>query len=312
MIEIVDFDAYNQEPTLSYGGNAGRKFGVIYHDEAWMLKYPESTKYFHGKHLPAYTSSPISEYIGSHVYKSLGIPVHDTVLGCRDGKIIVACRDFTENNRLMPFSDIKNSVSEECLSGVNGSSTKGENLSDVLRVMQEAKQFSHLRSSVAKRFWDMFVVDAFILNNDRHNGNWGLLVKRFSFELAPVFDNGNALFNKRNPSAAERRLQDPCAVAQDALSTGVSFFTDENGVHIHPCEFISSMQNEDCNAAVLRFIDKVDMAAIHKIIDDIPESAFGLTVITPVQKQYCKDVMDAVYYECLLPTSEKLRNVEAS
>ena len=35
-----------------------------------------------------------------------------------------------------------------------------------------------LRSTngVTERFWDMFVVDAFIKNPNRNNGNWGLLL----------------------------------------------------------------------------------------------------------------------------------------
>ena len=32
-------------------------------------------------------------------------------------------------------------------------------------------------------FWDMFVVDAFIGNWDRHNGNWGFLYSQEKDEL---------------------------------------------------------------------------------------------------------------------------------
>ena len=40
-----------------------------------------------------------------------------------------------------------------------------------------------------ERFWDMFVVDAFIKNPGRSNGNWGVLMDAsFSYELAPVYD----------------------------------------------------------------------------------------------------------------------------
>ena len=28
---------------------------------------------------------------------------------------------------------------------------------------------------IKERFYDMFVIDAFINNNDRHNGNWAIL-----------------------------------------------------------------------------------------------------------------------------------------
>ena len=42
----------------------------------------------------------------------------------------------------------------------------------------------------------MFVVDAFIGNWDRHNGNWGFLYNQETdkLEIAPIFDCGSSLF----------------------------------------------------------------------------------------------------------------------
>ena len=53
---------------------------------------------------------------------------------------------------------------------------------------------------IKERFWDMFVVDCFINNNDRHNGNWGIFVfeSENKISLAPVYDNGNSLFPKHS------------------------------------------------------------------------------------------------------------------
>ena len=52
----------------------------------------------------SYTTSPISEYIGSYVYEIIGIPVHKTMLGIKDKKVVVACKDFHKNN-LIVFED---------------------------------------------------------------------------------------------------------------------------------------------------------------------------------------------------------------
>jgi len=64
----------------------------------------------------SYTTSPLSEYLGSKIYEALGIPVHETVLGIRKNKVVVACRDFTKNEAnpgtmfdkayLIPFHDL--------------------------------------------------------------------------------------------------------------------------------------------------------------------------------------------------------------
>lgn len=57
----------------------------------------------------SYTTSPLSEYIGSHVYEILGYPVHETRLGVKDHKLVVACKDFTNANvKLQEFREVKN------------------------------------------------------------------------------------------------------------------------------------------------------------------------------------------------------------
>jgi len=35
------------------------------------------------------------------------------------------------------------------------------------------------KAQIRSQFWDMFVVDAFLGNKDRHLGNWGLLRNRW-------------------------------------------------------------------------------------------------------------------------------------
>ena len=84
---------------LFYGGRAGQKEGILINGEPWIAKYPRTTRDLVGKHLPSYTSSPVSEYLGSHIYGLLGIPVHETMLGYRAGKIVCACRDFPLRRR---------------------------------------------------------------------------------------------------------------------------------------------------------------------------------------------------------------------
>ncbi|EOS42385.1 CtkA family protein [Lachnospiraceae bacterium JLR.KK009] len=304
-MELIDFDKGKRIGIRGYRGNAGRKQAYLYNDELWMVKFPQSTRDLAGKHLPSYTSSPLSEYIGSQVYGALGIPVHDTIIGHCQGKIVVGCKDFAVNSELMEFSQIKNTIDEELISGSYGSSAQGERLSDVLKVIECAEAFSGLRDKVRERFWDMFVTDAFILNNDRNNGNWGLLLGRYTIELAPVFDNGNALFNKRTVSVEERRGKDTSLVKQDVF-TGVSFFLDDNGHHLYPFRFMESMENNRCNDAILRFAGKLDMDRMFGIIDAIPEHAWGLNVISKAEKDFYKQLLETAWREGIAPISEKL------
>ena len=100
-----------KESGIRYGGHAGNKLGVVIDGENWFLKFPKSTKDLLRKVDISYNTSPLSEYIGSHIYKSLGIPVHETMLGIKDEKLVVACKDFRKNQidyRLDYYNFIKN------------------------------------------------------------------------------------------------------------------------------------------------------------------------------------------------------------
>lgn len=131
-MRFVDFDAL--PPSYrAYEGNAGRKHGFVWENECWFAKYPENTAGMRGD-VPSYTTSPISEWLGSHIYELAGIDVHETVLGVSRGKLVCACRDFCrEGTSLLTFKAVKNGDDRDRLLP-DGSSSSGNSvyLSDIL------------------------------------------------------------------------------------------------------------------------------------------------------------------------------------
>lgn len=77
---IYDIDKCPLAKGLYYGGHAGRKKAILIENEPWLVKYPQNTRNLDTVDV-SYTTSPLSEYIGSHIYELLGIPVHQTILG---------------------------------------------------------------------------------------------------------------------------------------------------------------------------------------------------------------------------------------
>ena len=315
-MDIKDLTPYEKDTFGFYGGNAGQKYGILIDGEKWIVKFPESTRSFPGRdkpnvHLPSYTLSPESEYIGSHIYELLGIPVHQTMLGFRDDKIVVACKDFTTpTSKLIEFKAIKNTINEDnFVSHIESNHSGGGGcINDVLYTIENAPLLKGSQI-VKERFWDMFVVDAFIKNNDRNNGNWGILQSiDGSYKLAPVYDNGNCLFNKRNDSVAERRIENENLIKEDVIGTNVSFYKDIKGHSLKPMKMIQKMEIQDLNDAVIRITEKINISDIQYLINDIPESAFGKTVITANQKQLYYEALTYAYENVLLPTYNKLTN----
>lgn len=64
------------------------------------------------------------------------------------------------------------------------------------RGMYITEMFKHIGRSDKRRLLEMLILDSVILNIDRHDGNFGLMIDNSSFEylgLAPIFDNNVAL-----------------------------------------------------------------------------------------------------------------------
>lgn len=270
---IQDLTKAERDIFGNYGGKSRPKYGVIIDGERWMVKFPKSPK------------SSLSEYIGSQIYASLGIPVHETTLGFRNGQIAVICKDFDLNHELIDFGKIKNSLAELediLITGSKPNSSHGEFLHNALTAIDHSELLKRM-PGIKEHFWDMFVVDGFIHNNNRSNDNWGIMVRRDdSLDIAPVYGNS------------------------DSFTGNTSYFLSEDGWHIHPFEYSQSMQNPDCTAALIRFSERLDMNHVRSIIEEIPEKAFHLTVITPEQKGRYIQILENTIEQNLNPTLERL------
>ena len=299
MLKLIDFNGM-ERPPFYYGGNAGAKEAICYDNSAWMVKYPKSTRELTNPQI-SYTTSPISEYLGSKIYETFEIPVHETILGTRKNKVVVACRDFTKKldeklphwshtKTLVPFHDLKNSFMSSDIEAYSG--TGSETLLDEVLATISGQELLQSIEGVIERFWDMFVIDAFIGNNDRNNGNWGILIDQKTGEvsLAPVYDNGSAFFNKRSLQQMEKRLVDETAMQEDAHGTATCAYKyvglDNEGHRINPFRFMREGGNADCKVAIERFIEKVDMKRINEIIMEIPEETGTLAVMPQIQKEF--------------------------
>lgn len=248
-----------------YAGANGNKISVLYNNEQYMLKFPSFAK--QNKKI-SYSNSCFSEYLGCKIYEILEIPVQKTILGTYDvkgkRKVVVACGDFTEPGIvLQDFASLKNQMIDSERNGY------GTDLSDILNTIDEQNIVN--REELLSRFWDMFVVDAFIGNWDRHNGNWGFLydTRTDEMEIALVYDCGSCLFPQADEVIMNEVLKNSDELKFRVFEIPTSAIMLD-GKKIRYFDFISSMQNEDCNKAVRRITPKIDMESIKEIIQETP------------------------------------------
>lgn len=69
-MDVIDFTAL-QKRNKAYAGANENKLAVIYEGEQYMLKFPAVPQ--KNKDM-SYSNSCFSEYLGCHIYESIGIP----------------------------------------------------------------------------------------------------------------------------------------------------------------------------------------------------------------------------------------------
>ena len=308
---IYDFNDL-KENGMMYGGHAGNKLGVFINGENWFLKFPQSTRNLLRKVDISYSTSSLSEYIGSHVYEIIGIPVHETLLGVKDNKVVVACRDFRINSIDFRFEDF-NSIKNVYVQGLEEklSSTISNmhmiSLEEIMIIMDNNPLFLKDKS-LKKRFWDMFIVDALIGNNDRNNGNWGVIVNNKTGDtvVSPVFDNGASFNTKSSDEQISKILSDYNCFEDSVYKTRLCIFS-LNGRQINPFEYMEKLENEDCNEALVKLVPNINLDKIKKFIYDIPNDFNGVFIISDVRKEFYFKCLEYRYNKlCLM--YEKLKN----
>ncbi|WP_195267522.1 hypothetical protein [Eubacterium sp. 1001713B170207_170306_E7] len=145
-------------------------------------------------------------------------------------------------------------------------------------------------------FWAMFIVDALIGNFDRHNGNWGFLIneKDTKAKIAPVYDCGSCLYPKLSDAKMEKMLKDKEEIRKRVYDFPNSAIK-ENGKKINYFSIINNLKYKDCNEALSRMMDRIDMNEIKKFIDTVPN-------ISNIRRRFYKTLL-TLRYDLILCSS---------
>ena len=311
---LIDFTNLKQSNFL-YGGNAGLKRGVIWNDKKWLIKFPQETTTFENVDI-SFTTSPLSEYVGSHIFEILGYDVHKTILGIFNNEkinrnqLVVACQDFTEDGKLklIDYESIKNNYSDELqirLSELRkilpeyktkGISSHTVPIEEIMLQFEENNLF--INNKKAKQlFWEVLVIDCLINNNDRNKNNWGFLFdsETSKYWPAPIYDNGASFVSKHSDEKLSRLLSNQSALENSALN-GMCYYTVDNELVNFKNFFRKLKENgldSDLNKALKVVIPKIEekLDEIISFINKIPNQENGIGIISDIQKEFCVKTM---------------------
>ena len=255
---MIDFT--NKKEVLNLYKGSEKKKTIIYNNKKYLVKFPDPIREKDKK--ISYINNAYSEYIGSNIFKICGFNVQNTILGTYNyngkEKIVCACEIFTnEDIILYEFESLALSI--------NPDKKIGTELKDIVDVIIT----SDLRNKdkIINYYFDTFIIDALIGNNDRHNANWGILVdmNKNKINFSTIYDNGSCL----NPLISDEEINLLSDIDIKNLALNNYSCLKENDKKINLIEYISSKKNTLVNNALIRVFNNIDIVKINEFIDNI-------------------------------------------
>lgn len=290
-MQLLDFSkAIELAP--EYTGSE-RKKTMILNDKKYLVKFPDPNRSI--KLDISYINNVYSEYIGTKIFELCGIETQKVELGIyiKDGRerIVCGCEDFTDSfTKLVEFEKFENA-------SIDPNPFKRE-LKDIFYIVENGTYNIDI-NELKEKFWDMFIIDALIGNEDRHNGNWGFLkdIRNEKLRFAPIYDCGSSLHSIYTDERMEECMRSN-VLMQDCIKN-ISSAIRCDGAKIKYYEFITSLKNEDCNNALIRIYNKINIDKITKLIDEID-------IMSNTRKEFYKKVIIGKYKEILTVAYKKL------
>lgn len=281
---MQDFSKYPRNPVMFSG--AEKKIEIMIGEHRYIVKFQKNSEI-------GLIYNHVSEYLGSHIFQSIGIPVQETFLGTCDGHNVVVMKNFLKDEeQLIPFNGVGESSLER------DKELYQYSYDDIIAMLQENTKLTNVPQTI-ERFWDMFIVDALIGNFDRHGGNWGFIKYNNEYRMAPVYDNGSSLFPRLNTD----EMLDNILGSEDEINQRIYQFPTShikmNGRKSSYFEVISSLQYPACNQALERIVPRIDFDKIKAIIHDIEG-------ISDLRKHFYMTMLQQRYEKILVHSYKKL------
>lgn len=203
-------------------------------------------------------NEPYSEYYAAQVAKALGVNAIEYGLSQWKGELCSTCELFTSKDySFLPVGRIVTS------GGMNA----------------VREYYEKLGKEFVEALNDMLVLDALIMNTDRHFGNFGFIIDNKTNKIvapAPLFDHGNALLNfaGRDDLENDKALKAyadtllPC-VYDDFIGTAKTVLTQKHREGLRKLLEFKFKKNSRYNLPDkrLKMLEKMIQARAKKLLD---------------------------------------------
>lgn len=178
MSKLIDISTWEDDRMADYGGYT-RKCGKISPDgDRYMVKFEK-------KH--SFKSSPLNlfeQHINSEILRICGFNVQETFIGVCDDFLVLCCKNFVpKDSKLIAFDVFLRQLYNSY------ELTEIVDLTQFERVLRENETLRPYRNKIVESFWDMVVLDIFLMNLERTTSDFGYLICKNNVVQAPLYDN---------------------------------------------------------------------------------------------------------------------------
>ncbi len=283
-MQLMDFSFYKESG--KYYGGSEKKIGILIEDAEYMLKFQKSSRF-------GLRNNHLSEFIGSHIFQMAGFWVQETYLGQYKGNNVVACKDFNDKGRqFVPFNDVGESTLDQ------DKETYQYEYQDIMQMLRDNSKLTNVGKTI-EMFWELYIMDAFLGNFDRHGGNWGFIKENNRYTLAPVFDNGSCLYPNLTDEEEMEQIMTSREETEKRIFTFPTSQVKLNGVKSSYYEVINSHQFKECDTALKTVFNRINMEEINRFID-------SLDCISDIHKKFYRHILKSRYELILKNAFEKI------
>lgn len=210
-----------------------------------------------------------------------GFNTQDTILGIYNynnkEKIVCGCKDFLDDNHtLLEF--------EKLALSTNPDKKIDTEINDIMETIMISSIIIN-KDEIINFFYEMFIIDALIGNTNRHNGNWGFIIdKDNNYTISKVYDCGSCL----NPLLDDEDINKLNDNEIKNLAINSYSCLKENGKKINYISYIKEMKNEECNKALIKVFNNINL---NKIIDFIN----NIDCISDIRKRFYISLLETRY-----------------
>lgn len=176
-MELIDVTNWENDIFSDYGGYT-RKIGKISpNGDKCMVKFEK-------KH--SFKSVPLNlfnQHINSEILRLCGFPAQETFLGICDDYLVLCCKNFVpENSKLVTFDVFLRQMYNSY------ELTEFLDLDQFECVLQENELLRPYRKTLTESFWNMVVLDIFLMNLERTVSDFGYIISKDNVVQAPLYD----------------------------------------------------------------------------------------------------------------------------